>query len=283
MNGQVDLKEDGYAKYLLIAPLLKPGIEAAERRRLRNEILQSGEISERTLRRYLKAYQETGFDGLIKKERRDKGKCKAIPKNVIAEAKKLREELNERSVKRIVQILESEGIIKKGSVSRSTLTKYLLRDGFSKKDLKLTKVHGVGSRRFQKENRNALWQRDIKYGPYLPSVDNQDKKVRTYLLAFIDDATRYVVHAEFYVTQKLPILEDGFRKAVMKNGVPEAIYVDNGKIFISKWFRHACARINVRHIRAQAYSPESKGKIERFNRTVAEFLNEMDRLQYIRQ
>jgi putative transposase len=83
-----------------------------------------------------------------------------------------------------------------------------------------------------------------------------------------------VVHAEFYDNQKLPVLEDTFRKAVMKCGAPDAFYVDNGKIFVSQWMKLACAKLRVRHLNTKAYSPESKGKIERFNRTVEEFLQE---------
>jgi putative transposase len=36
----------------------------------------------------------------------------------------------------------------------------------------------------------------------------------------------------------------------------------------------ACAKLRIRHLNAKAYSPESKGKIERFNLTVEEFLEE---------
>jgi transposase InsO family protein len=80
-----------------------------------------------------------------------------------------------------------------------------------------------------------------------------------------------VCHAEFYDNQRLPILEDSFRKAILKYGKPDAVYVDNGKVFISKWFRIACAKLGIRHLNTKAYSPESKGKIERFNATVEEF------------
>ena len=95
------------------------------------------------------------------------------------------------------------------------------------------------------------------------------------MIAFIDDATRLVCHAEFYDNQRLPILEDRFRKAILKYGKPDAVYVDNGKVFISKWFRIACAKLGIRHINTKAYSPESKGKIERFNATVEEFFQEL--------
>jgi hypothetical protein len=50
--------------------------------------------------------------------------------------------------------------------------------------------------------------------------------------------------------------------------------VDNGKIFVSKWFRLACGQLGINHVKAQPYSPESKGKIERFNGFANEFLEE---------
>lgn len=271
-NGQ-DLKETAVLRFKIIAPLLKPDMEAAEKRRLRNEILSRENISERTLRRYIAAYQHMGFDGLLPKERNDKGTTE-ISDKVLEEAAKLKEEIPERSVNRIIKILEGEKIIEKGSVSRSTLSRHLLNLGCSTKELKTNRGGGYASRRFQKEHRNTLWQSDLKYGPYIPDPKNPDKKIRTYLMAFIDDATRLICHAEFYADQKLPILEDCFRKSLIKCGIPEGIYVDNGKIFISKWFRIACARLNIRHINTKPYSPESKGKIERFNLTVEEFIRE---------
>ena len=111
-------------------------------------------------------------------------------------------------------------------------------------------------------------------GPCLPDPSNPKKKFRTYLLGIIDDATRFIVHAEFYATQKLPILEDGLRKAILRYGAPKSIYVDNGKIFTSTWLRLACAQLNIHHLKTKPYCAEAKGKIERFNRTVENFLAE---------
>jgi hypothetical protein len=134
---------------------------------------------------------------------------------------------------------------------------------------------GGATRRFVRVWRNTLWQSDVKYGPYLPDPSNPQKKFRTYLLTIIDDATRFVVHAEFYSDQKLPILEDGLRKAILRSGVPRSLYVDNGKIYTSTWLRLACAQLNIRHLKTRPYCAESKGKVERFNRTIENFLSEL--------
>lgn len=274
MNAQNDLKESALLKYAVISPLLQENLEACEKRKIRREILSREGMSERTLRRYLESYRKSGFNGLLPKERSDKGKSIAIPLEILVEATKLKEELPQRSTRRIIKILEGEKIVTKGFVSRSTLDRHLSRIGVSTRELKSKEV--TTGRRFKKSSRNMLWQTDIKYGPYLPDPENPGKKFRTYLVAFIDDATRFVCHSEFYAGQKLPVLEDCFRKSLIKCGVPDAVYVDNGKIFISRWFRIACARLGVRHIHTKPYSPESKGKIERFNRTVEEFFQEAE-------
>jgi len=265
--------ETALERHAVISPLLMPNMDESEKRRIRREILERENISERTLRRYIAAYRKTGFAGLMPKVRNDIGKGKAISEEILDHAVQIKRELPERSVRRIIRIMEGEGIVTKGSVSRSTLSRHLLKMGFGAKDFKTVRLNGTAARRFQKSGRNILWQTDIKFGPYIPS--GKGEKKRTYMAAFIDDATRLVCHAQFYDNQRLPVLEDCFRKAVLKYGKPDTVYVDNGKVFVSRWFRIACAKLGIRHQNTKAYSPQSKGKIERFNATVEEFLQEI--------
>lgn len=271
-NGRVD---DALENYRKIARLLKPELEVAELREIREEILKQENISERTLRRLVSRYKDEKFEGLKPKRRNDKGDVRSIPVDILAEAIKLKEELPYRSIRCIIDILEKEGKIKSGGIALSTLSRQMRQAGCSTREIKLKKEKGIGSRRFQKSAKGMLWQSDVKYGPSLPDPENRTKKKKTYLIAFIDDATRHVVHGEFYFHQKQPILEDCFRKALIGYGTPDRVYIDNGKIFISKWFRAACAHLGVEHLAAAPYSPQSKGKIERFNRTLEEFLQEL--------
>jgi transposase InsO family protein len=234
-------------------------------------LLEREDISERTLRRWIASYRKNGFDGLLRRERKDKGEGKSIPKEALALAEQYRRELPRRSAGLICSLLEHEGY----KVARSTLERHLRLKGLSGKQLAAEGKTGETARRFVRVGRNTLWQSDIKYGPYLPCPNNPKKKFRTYLLVIIDDATRMVVHGEFYADQKLPILEDGLRKAILRYGAPKGLYVDNGKIFTSTWLQLACARLNIRHLKTRPYSPEAKGKVERFNRTVESFLSEL--------
>jgi transposase InsO family protein len=263
-------KERALRRYALIAPLIEEGISALELARRKKVLLENEHVCERTLRRWLVSYREKGFDGLVRGKRKDKGICKAIAPEVLELAEECRRELPRRSAGLIQDYLKTQG----HEVARSTLERQLRLRGCGGKQLRKEAASKVGTRRFVRVGRNTLWQSDIKYGPYIPDPAHPGKNMRTYLAVFIDDATRLVTHAQFYDNQRQPILEDALRQAIQRNGSPRSIYVDNGKIFVSTIMKLACARLSINHLNARPYSPESKGKVERFNRTVEEFMDE---------
>jgi transposase InsO family protein len=260
-------------RYETFASLLNENLDTFERRRLRARILESSGISERTLRRYIQHYKEKGFEGLADAQRSDKGSLRTVPEEAVDEAVKLRQELPSRSVRRIIEILEGEKLIKPGEVSRSSLNRHLIQRGYGTAQLRAEGKMPKPSNRFQRKRRNDLFQADVKYGL---NLEVGGKKKKTYLLTIIDDKTRMIMHAEFYDNQRLPILEDCFRKALLKFGKPNDILVDNGKIFVSKWFKLACARLGVNHIAAKPYMAQTKGKCEKYHRRVDEFLVEFE-------
>lgn len=259
-------------RYETIAPLLNDNIDAFERRRLRAQIIESSGLSGRSLRRYIQNYKAKGYKSLADIPRKDKGELRAVPAVAINEAAKLREELPSRSVRRIIEILEGEKIIKPGEVSRTSLNRHLIARGYGAGQLRAEGKAAQPTSRFERKRRNDLFQADVKFGCTV--VDSNGNKKKTYLLTLIDDKTRMVMHAEFYSNQRLPILEDCFRKALLKFGKPSAILVDNGKIFVSKWFKLACVRLGIRHIAAKPYSANTKGKCEKYHQVVDTFLNE---------
>ena len=259
-------------RYEMIAPLLNENIDAFERRRLRAQILESSGLSERQLRRYIQSYKEKGYMGLAYASRSDKGGLRAVPEAALDEAVKLRQELPSRSVKRIIEILEGEKLIKPGEVPRTSLNRHLIERGYGAAQLRAEGKAAKPASRFERKRRNDLFQADIKYGPIL---SDKGKKRKTYLLSILDDKTRNPMHAEFYGNQRLPILEDCFRKALLKFGKPKDVLVDNGKIFVSKWFRLACARLGINHIAAKPFHAQTKGKCEKYHQRVDEFLNEL--------
>ena len=62
----------------------------------------------------------------------------------------------------------------------------------------------------------------------------------------------------------LPVL----RRAILRRGLPERLYVDNGSAFRAHQLAVVCARLGIALIHARPYQPQGKGKIERFFGTV---------------
>lgn len=259
----------------LLSPLLAEGLDPAKASQIKAVLCEQHGISERTLRRYLARYREEGFNGLKPKPRGRKSATAAIPESVLEQAILLRREVPGRSVRQIIQILEWEERVKPGEVKRSTLQEKFEERGYSSRQMRLYENKSVAARRFQKRRRMALAQSDIKYGPYLPIGPGGEKK-QVYLVLFEDDATRSVLHGEFYALFDQSIVEDCFRKTIQKYGIPEAVYFDQGKQYKTKWMARTCAKLGIRLLFAKPLSPESKGKIERLNGVIDSFLSEAE-------
>ena len=256
----------------LIAPLLDPHVDQATRRELMQTICAQSGVSDRTVRRYLAQFQAAGFEGL-KPRGRQSARSAVIAPDVMAAAIQLRREAPHRSVRQIIQVLEWEGRVAPGQIKRSTLKERLAAAGYSTRQMRLYRSPGTAARRFQRRHRNAVWQADIKYGPYLPIGPN-GKSQPVYLSVVIDDATRFVVHAAFYPTQDQTIVEDSLRAAIRRYGVPQRLYFDNGKQYRSRQMARIGAKLGIRIVYTPPYAPEAKGKVERFNRVVDDFLAE---------
>lgn len=258
----------------MLAPILSAGLDAGKIKEAKLRICQDYGISERTVRRYLEQYRKQGFDGLRPKGKGQKNSSGAVPEKLLEQAVLLRREVPSRSVSQIIRILEWEGLAAPGQLKRSTLQEKLAEHGYSTRQMKMYAGGGIAARRYQHKYRNQLWHSDIKYGPFLPIGPNGALK-QVYLVVFIDDATRFVLHGEFYPTLDQVIIEDAFRQAIQKYAVPETVFFDNGKQYRTRWMNRACAKIGIRLLYARPYSPESTGKVERFNRVVDSFLSEV--------
>jgi len=84
------------------------------------------------------------------------------------------------------------------------------------------------------------------------------KKPQSPLVAFLDDATRYVVYAGFYPTLDQIIVERALRQAITGYGVPEAIYFDRGSQYTTKQMHRICTKLGIHLLYAKPYSPKSK-------------------------
>ncbi len=111
---------------------------------------------------------------------------------------------------------------------------------------------------------NELWQADTMVGPSIKQPDGKWRK--TFLIAFIDDASRVITHGEFFYRDNTEKLIEAFKTSLYKRGKPERLYFDNGSNYTSKEILQACVRLNIYLSHAPVRDGAAKGKIERFFR-----------------
>lgn len=153
----------------IISPILSAMEEGADMAKIglmKSEACGMAGISRKTLNRWLDRYAQTGFDGLKYRGASTKAGYK-IPGELVKEAILLRLEVPSRSIPQIIEILEMEGKAPVGFLRRSTLQDRLREEGYSKAQMKLYQNSGTAARRFERSQRNDMWQADIKFGPSL--------------------------------------------------------------------------------------------------------------------
>jgi transposase InsO family protein len=219
----------------------------------------------RTISTWLYRHKQSGITTLENKARADKDTYRKIQVSQLAEA--------------IHETLPSLASNKGGVILKSTLYRALLQRGLltqsqmaSSTFYRMIRTHGLLDDKSVQKHRlsfamqfaNQLWQADTMYGPTIKQADGAWKK--TFLIAFIDDASRVITHAEFFYRDNTENMIDAFRCALYKRGKPERLYFDNGANYTSKEILQACVRLDIHLSHAPIRDGAAKGKIERFFR-----------------
>jgi len=271
-------------RYQIISPLLAADPPRGQKYKMledlaaRRWVLEEGErVSPQpeTIRYWLRLYRNGGFEALKDKPRKDTGLVRGIPPELIEEACRLKQEVPERSLERIIGIMETMKKAPEGLMARSTLHRALKARGLSARKIKPPEDKDLD--RFQADYANDLWQADMLTGPWLPDPVRPGKNRRTYMYAFLDDASRLVPYGRFFFKGDLPALELVMKRSIQRYGRPVRVYYDNGMVFRSKKMAQICASLGMhRTIFTTPYRPEGHGKIEAFNRFCrSQFLAEL--------
>ena len=220
-------------------------------------------IAASTIRNWIKRYQESDgqFSSLYPSGRSDKGRSRKVDDETILAIVKMKKEKPSLPVADLISELRKKDLITPGiTLYPATVYRILQKEGVSR-----VTAGKIDRRRFEAEYPNDIWQSDIMHGPM---VDAGDKMRKSYLIAFIDDHSRLLPQAEFYLNERLVSWLDAFRKALLTRGQPRRLYVDNGSAFRTKHLERICASLGIALIHTPPYTPQERGKIERFFRSV---------------
>jgi transposase InsO family protein len=213
-----------------------------------------------TFKRWLREFKNKGLEGLMAKIRSDKGKYRKITPAVLKAIEEINKDIGAISVSDLYRKLIINGYITPSDLSLETLRRLVI-DQCLLKEIKDRKQR----KKFEKEFFNELWMVDFKEGK---SVRHGKTLRRTYFCGIIDDASRILVGYEWGFYQDTTLFARSFKKAISIYGIPKILYCDQAKVFRSQYILQICARLGISLVNAPPYSPESKAKIERFNRTI---------------
>jgi putative transposase len=221
-------------------------------------------IGRSTIRDWIRRYQAGGggLESLYPKDRQDQGRSRRIDQETGANLIGLRGQMPAATVAELKKAMEQRGLVTPGTrLTHTSLWRFLRRHQLMPTQV----VQPVDRRKFEAELPNDIWQSDVMHGPAV-MVDGRGRKA--YLIAFIDDHSRLVPFAGFYLSENLAAFLSAFEQALLKRGLPRKLYVDNGSAYRSHQLEHICAQLAIALIHARAYQPQGKGKVERFFRTV---------------
>ena len=122
--------------------------------------------------------------------------------------------------------------------------------------------------RFEREAPNQLWQMDFK--GRMPLDDGS----ASHPLTMVDDHSRYSLCIGACANEQNATVQQHLTSTFRRYGMPDALFVDNGSPWGdtggSRWtaLRVWLLRLGVDLIYARPYHPQSRGKNERFHRTL---------------
>jgi len=221
-------------------------------------------IAVETLRDWLQAYRRGGFDALRSKPRRDQGTLRVVEQATADLLCSIKEQQPDLTVAMVIERARAQGLGTDVPLAASTVHRLLSRHGLMQRRPELGTPND--RRRFSFEHPNQLWMSDVMHGPAV--LTDGRRKHKTYLVAFLDDATRVVPFAAFSFSENVSAFLPVFEQAIRRRGIPERLYVDNGSAYRSHHLALVCAKLGVTLIHARPYQPQGKGKQERWFRTV---------------
>jgi transposase InsO family protein len=125
-----------------------------------------------------------------------------------------------------------------------------------------TRPHPDKVRRFERAQPNQLWQTDL----FTFILKRQNRRV--YLVAFMDDHSRFLVGYGLHASQSSALVLEVLRAALTSYGPPQEILTDNGSQYVT-WrgksaFSKELDKRGIQQVVAAPRHPQTLGKIERF-------------------
>jgi transposase InsO family protein len=156
--------------------------------------------------------------------------------------------------------------------SYSTVRRYMTAHGFRKRRV-VKQRHTSGAqlaeerleqrevRSYEVDYVHGLWHLDFHHGSR-KILGKGGEWHKPLLLAILDDHSRIICHAQWYLDETTESLVHGFMQALQKRGLPRALMSDNGAAMTAAEFTEGLERLGILHQPTLPYSPYQNAKQE---------------------
>jgi transposase InsO family protein len=229
-----------------------------------------GAVSKHTLYVWKQKFEEQGPAGLSDQPRGVKVSSR-LPEVTRRAILMLKQQNDTWGCQRISDMLvRSPGV----PASPRAVARVLVEAGYQL-DEEPTNPHPDKVRNFERAKPNQLWQTDL----FTFMMKRQNRRV--YLVAFMDDHSRFIVSYGLHASQSGALVLEVLHAGFARFQPPEEILTDNGTQYVT-WrgksaFSKELEKHGIKQIVARPRHPETLGKIERFWGTLwREFLGAAD-------
>jgi putative transposase len=267
-------------RFTIIRPALEDGVSQAQ-------VARTSKKAPSTIRLWIKRYREKGLTGLANNvSRSDKGATRTLPETAIRLIEGLALQKPPRSMaaihRQVTTIAQQQGW-KPPSYDR-------VRHIIKNLDPALVTMAHQGATAYREEfdllyrrespHSNAMWQADHTPLDVL-LLDEAGKSARPWLTAIEDDYSRAIVGYRLSFQEATALTTAlTLRTAIWRKedprwhacGIPSVFYSDHGSDFTSTHMEQVAADLSMELIFSQVSIPRGRGKIERFFRSVEQFL-----------
>jgi putative transposase len=232
-------------RYGLIAPVINDNsLNQAQyfKRIARIEYEYPGKVDKvrfsfRTFKKWLHLYRRYGYEGLKPSTRKDKGISRKIKGDIQGKIKELCNDYDFKTISNLYRYLITEKIIEPEIFTEVTLRNFLKAN-----KIRFDSMEKKPRKSFEAPHINILWTTDFMHGPY---VRTGKKKIKSYLCAIIDDYSRVITGAAFYLSESSLSLEKTLKDAVLTYCIPQKLYCDYAEEKTMPKNREKCQNIYI--------------------------------------
>jgi putative transposase len=226
-------------------------------------------VSERSIQRWLKAYEQLGMVGL-EPTSSSSARAAILPKKLIDFLAHERDGDEHASIPELIRRARERGIVgPDDAVCRTTVYRTFRRLGISVARRK--RASERDARRFAYPHRMDMVLSDGKH------FRAGAGRMRRLAMFFLDDATRAGLHIVVGTSETAALFQRGLFECICRFGFMRVFYLDHGPGFIAKDTVTVIKDLGILLIHGEKAYPEGHGKIERFHLTaIGDVLRNLD-------